>query len=112
VFVADQAGNFSLQIPNNRERRLLASMPPAVVLARPDGLIEAEACFGSYSLDAASRRLTLRVTDCLFLGCDRLDRTADVKIDGDVMEITSAAEPSLTGAFYSYSKWQRRCCSR
>jgi hypothetical protein len=53
------------------------------------------------------QRLILRVGGCLFKGCDKADRDADVEIHGDTLKMTTAAGSSPTGAFYSYTVWKR-----
>jgi hypothetical protein len=110
LFMVDRQGNYSFQIMSNDGRRLSAATPPAVVPVRGDGLLEAMTYFGAYSIDEAKRRLTLHVTHCLFRSCDRTDRTAELKIRGDMLELTSAVEPSPTGAASSYTVWKRECC--
>lgn len=110
IFMADRQGHFSFQIMSNHGRHLLANSPPAVVMARDDGLLEAESYFGVYRVDEQQRKLTLHIEHCLFRGCDQTDRTAEIKVDRNKLESTSAAEPSPTGAFYSYMIWKRECC--
>ena len=112
MFMADHQGNFSFQIMSNRGRRLLANSPPAVVMARGDGLLEAMTYFGIYVVDEGGRKLTLHIAYCLFKGCDRTDRDADFRIQGDTLEMTSVAESSPTGAFYSHTVWKRQCCTQ
>lgn len=110
LFMADREGNFSFQIMSNHGRHLFANSPPAVVMARYDGLLEAMTYFGAYAVDEEKRELTLLVAHCQFRGCDRADRKAELSIKGDTLTMTSAVEPSPTGAFYSYTVWKRECC--
>ena len=112
MFMADRQGNFSFQVMSNRGRRLFANSPPAVVMARSDGLLEAVTYVGIYVVDEDRRKLTLHVAYCLFTGCDQTDRVADLRIEGDILEMTSATESSPTGAFYSYTVWKRQCCTQ
>ena len=110
LFIADSAGNFSFQIMSNHKRRLLFGLPPAVVMLRGDGLIEAATFFGSYIVDEKTRKLTLHVAHCLFGGCDRADRTAELTFHEDTLTMVSALDSSPTGAFYSHIVWKRECC--
>jgi hypothetical protein len=110
LFIADAEGNFSLQIMSNHPRRVLIGFPPAVVMARNDGLIEAVTYFGSYVVDEPTQTLTLHVAHCLFRGCDRTDRAAELKFHGNILQMISTVETSPTGAFYTHSMWRRACC--
>lgn len=100
-FMADGAGNFSFQIMNGDERRYAAGGGlPAV---KPPALIYS----GTYALDRRNNKLTLHLSNCVFRSCDNADRTADLRIRGDTMELISAAERSPTGASYSRIVWKR-----
>ena len=76
----------------------------------PTGILEAMTYFGTYDVNERSHKLTLHVLHCLFRSCDNINRTAELKIYGDTMELISAAETSPTGAFYSRTVWKRECC--
>jgi hypothetical protein len=110
LFMADAEGNFSYQIMSNHKRRLLIGLPPAVVMSRNDGLIEAVNYFGSYVVDETAQTLTLHIAHCLFRGCDRTDRAAELKFHENMLQMTSVLESSPTGAFYTHTVWKRECC--
>jgi hypothetical protein len=103
--IADENGNFSLQIMNLGARRHSATPAPCVASS---GLIDAITYFGTYFLDSAGERLTLRVERCLFKECDLIDQKITSKIDGNVMEWISFDPFSTTGAYYRQFVWQRK----
>ena len=105
--MADQQGNFSFQIMSTDGRRYAARGTPSMI--SPTGILEAMTYFGTYEVNERSNKLTLHVVHCLFRSCDNNNRTADLKIRGDTMELISAVE-TLTGAFYSRTVWKRECC--
>ena len=107
--MTDRRGNFSLQI--SPEGRFDSADTQGTVNKTPDGgSLNATTYFGTYLVDDASRKLTLRIEHCLFRNCDQTNRTAELKIRGDTMELMSAIKPSLTGAPYSHTIWKRECC--
>jgi hypothetical protein len=107
LFMADGHGNFSFQIVSIDGRRYAAKGPVGMGGA---GIIEAMTYFGTYAVNERHHKLTLHVGYCLFRSCDNTDRTADLKILGDTMELVSTVDTSLTGASYSRTVWQRGCC--
>jgi Lipocalin-like domain len=109
-FMADRRGNFSFQIMSDDGRAYSANTRSTVVKVRSEGILEAMTYFGTYRVDEAKHKLTLQVTHCLFRSCDGTDRTAELKILGDTMTLTSAFESSATGAPYSHTEWKRECC--
>jgi hypothetical protein len=103
--IADENGNFSLQIMNLGARRYSATPAPCV---DSSGLIDAMAYFGTYFLDSTGERLTLRVERCLFKECDLIDQVITSRINGNVMEWISFDAFSTTGAYYRQFVWQRK----
>ena len=77
--------------------------------AGPAGIAEAMTYFGTYAVNEKNYKLTLHLAYCLFRSCDNTDRTAELKIIGDTMELISAVD-TPTGASYSRTVWKRRCC--
>jgi len=63
--------------------------------------------FGTYSVDAAARELTLDVSRCSFPNWNGTRRKASVAVKDDQLDLTSVLDPSLTGSFYSHSVWKR-----
>jgi hypothetical protein len=102
--MADENGNFSLQMMNLSARRYSA-VPPAQSIDASD-LIDAITYFGTYFLDPTGERLTLRVERCLFRECDLMDQIITLKINGKVMEWVSIDAFSTTGAYYRQFVWQ------
>lgn len=74
------------------------------------GIIEAMTYFGTYAVNERHHKLTLHVEYCLFRSCDNTNRTAELKIVGDTMELISTVDTSPTGASYSHTVWKRSCC--
>ncbi len=109
-FMADRQGNYSLQILGRDGGVYSGNTRPTVINTRVGGHLAATSYFGSYLVDEVGRRLTLRVAYCLFSNCDKTLRTAELKIGGNTMQLTSAVEPSPTGAPYSHTVWKRVCC--
>ncbi len=103
--ITDDDGNFSLQIMNLSARRHSATPAPCV---DSSGLIDAMTYFGTYFLDPAGERLTLRVERCLFKECDLIDQNITTTINGSVMEWVSVDAFSTTGAYYRQFVWQRK----
>lgn len=103
--IADDKGNFSLQIMNLSARRRSATPAPCV---DSSGLIDAMTYFGTYFLDPAGERLTLRVERCLFKECDLVDQIITSKINGNVMQWISFDTFSTAGVYYRQFVWQRR----
>jgi len=90
LFMADRNGNFSFQIVSIDGRRYVAK--------------------GQLLVGKRHHKLTLHVEYCLFRSCDNTNRTAELKIVGDTMELISTVDTSLTGASYSHTVWKRGCC--
>jgi hypothetical protein len=88
--MADRQGNFSFQIMSTDGRRYAAKGPPNMI--SPTGILEAMTYFGTYDVNERSHKLTLHVVHCLFRSCDNSNRTADLKIHGDTMELISACD--------------------
>jgi hypothetical protein len=109
LFMADRHGNFSFQIMSIDGRRYAAKglSPPSMGTA---GIVEAMDYFGTYAVNERNHKLTLHVEYCLFRSCDNTDRTAELKIHGDTMELISTVDISPTGASYSRTVWKRVCC--
>lgn len=103
--ITDHNGNFSLQIMNLSARRPRTTAAQCV---EPSALIDAMAYFGTYFLDPAGERLTLRVERCLFKECDLIDQNITTRINGNVMEWVSIDAFSTTGAYYRQFVWQRK----
>lgn len=110
LFMADQQGNFSFQLMSANGRRYKAGSGSATGMTNAAHIIEAMTYFGSYAVAEQNHKLTLHVAYCLFRSCDRTERTAELRIHGDTMELVSAAESSPTGANYSFMIWKRECC--
>jgi hypothetical protein len=108
LFMADRRGNFSFQIVSIDGRRYAAKSLP-VGIAAP-GIIEAMTYFGTYAVNERNHKLTLHVEYCLFRSRDNTDRTAELKILGNTMELISTVDTSPTGASYSRTVWKRECC--
>ena len=109
LFMADRNGNFSLQIVSIDGRRYAAKGQSPVGMGG-SGIIEAMTYFGTYAVNERHHKLTLHVEYCLFRSCDNTNRTAELKIVGDTMELISTVDTSLTGASYSHTVWKRGCC--
>src|SRR5262245_28012097 len=109
LFMADGHGNFSFQIVSIDGRRYAAKGKSPVGMGGA-GILEAMTYFGTYAVNERHHRLTLHVGYCLYRSCDNTDRTADLKILNDTMELVSTVDTSLTGASYSRTVWQRGCC--
>jgi hypothetical protein len=109
LFMADRNGNFSFQIMSIDGRRYAAKGLTPVGMSAP-GIIEAMTYFGTYAVNERNHKLTLHVEYCLFRSRDNTDRTAELKILGDTMELISTVDTSPTGASYSRTVWKRRCC--
>jgi Lipocalin-like domain len=109
-FMVDRRGNFSFQIMNQDGRAYSANTRVAVIKTRAGGIVEATTYFGTYLVDEASHKLTLQVAYCLFRSCDKTERTAELKIHGNTMELMSVVGPSPTGAPSSHTIWKRECC--
>jgi hypothetical protein len=109
LFMADRHGNFSFQIMSIDGRGYAAKglSPPSMGTA---GIVEAMDYFGTYAVNERNHKLTLPVEHCLFRSCDNTDRTAELKIHGDTMELISTVDISPTGASYSRTVWKRVCC--
>ena len=110
LFMADGAGNFSFEVMASGASSQAAIGKPRLGKTDSAGMPQATAYFGTYVLDQRDRKLTLHVSNCLLRSCEETDRTAEVRIRGDTMELISAAESSPTGASYSHIVWKRRCC--
>jgi hypothetical protein len=109
LFMADRHGNFSFQIVSIAGRRYAAKGQSPIGMGGA-GIIEAMTYFGTYAVNEQHHKLTLHVEYCLFRSCDSTDRTAELKILGDTMELISTVDTSLTGASYSRTFWKRGCC--
>ena len=103
LFMADWQGNFSFQVMSDDGQKIESpdgSTPSA-------GILEALIYFGTYTLDEQDRELSLHVATCLFRSCNKTDRTTEITIHGDTMDLVSAIEASPTGASYSHMVWKR-----
>jgi hypothetical protein len=109
LFMADRHGNFSFQIVSIDGRRYAAKGQSPVGMGGA-GIIEAMTYFGTYVVNERNHKLTLHVESCLFRSCDNTNRTAELKILGDTMELISTVDTSPTGASYSRTVWKRGCC--
>ena len=109
-FMVDRRGNFSFQIMSQDGRAYSANTRAAVIKTRAGGIVEATTYFGTYLVDEATHKLTLQVAYCLFRSCDKTERTAELKISGNTLKLTSAFETSPTGAPTSLTVWKRECC--
>jgi hypothetical protein len=109
LFMADRHGNFSFQIMSIDGRRYPAKGLSSVSMGN-GGIVEAMDYFGIYAVNEGNHKLTLYVEYCLFRSCDATDRTAELKIHGDTMELISTVDASPTGASYSRTVWKRMCC--
>ena len=109
LFMADRHGNFSFQIVSIDGRRYAAKGQSPVGMGG-DGIIEAMSYFGTYAVNERHHKLTLHVEYCLFRSCDNTNRTAELKIVGDTMELISTVDTSPIGASYSHTVWKRGCC--
>jgi len=109
LFMADRNGNFSFQIVSIDGRRYVAKGQLLVGMGSA-GIIEAMTYFGTYAVNERHHKLTLHVEYCLFRSCDNTNRTAELKIVDDTMELISTVDTSLTGASYSHTVWKRGCC--
>src|SRR5262249_31776351 len=93
LFMADRHGNFSFQIVSIDGRRYAAKGQSPVGMGGA-GIIEAMSYFGTYAVNERHHKLTLRVEYCLFRSCDNTNRTAELKIVGDTMELISTVDTS------------------
>jgi Lipocalin-like domain len=109
LLMADRHGNFSFQIMSIDGRRYAAKGLSPVSTGN-GGIVEAMDYFGTYAVNEGNHKLTLHVEYCLFRSCDATDRTAELKIHGDTMELISTVDASPTGASYSRTVWKRVCC--
>jgi hypothetical protein len=109
LFMADGHGNFSFQIVSIDGRRYAAKSQLPVGMGGA-GIIEGITYFGTYAVNERHHKLTLHVEYCLFRSCDNTNRTAELKIVGDTMELISTVDTSPTGASYSRTVWKRGCC--
>jgi hypothetical protein len=109
LLMADPHGNFSFQIMSIDGRRYAAKGLSPVSMGN-GGIVEAMDYFGTYAVNKGNHKLTLHVEYCLFRSCDATDRTAELKIYGDTMELISTVDASPTGASYSRTVWKRVCC--
>jgi hypothetical protein len=109
LFMADRHGNFSFQIVSVDGRRY-AAKGQSTVRMDGAGMIEAMTYFGTYAVNERHHKLTLHVEYCMFRSCDNTDRTAELKIVDDTLELISTVDTSLTGASYSRTVWKRGCC--
>ena len=109
LLMADRHGNFSFQIMSIDGRRYAAKGLSPVSMGTA-GIVEAMDYFGTYAVNEGNHKLTLHVEYCLFRSCDATDRTAELKIHGDTMELISTVDASPTGAPYSRTVWKRVCC--
>ena len=109
LLMADPHGNFSFQIMSIDGRRYAAKGLSPVSMGN-GGIVEAMDYFGTYAVNKGNHKLTLHVEYCLFRSCDATDRTAELKIYGDTMELISTVDVSPTGASYSRTVWKRVCC--
>ncbi len=107
LFLADWQGNFSFQVMGDDERRdgRKAGSPDGSTPS--PGILEAMIYFGTYTLDEQDRQLSLHLATCLFRSCSQIDRTTEISIRGDTMDLVSALKASPTGAFYSHMVWKR-----
>ena len=102
-FIVTESGQFSLLLFSAEGRRL--GPRTKADGAEPNGLIEAIAYFGTYTVQACV--LTLEISHCLFRSCDRSARRASISFVNDRLILTSAVLDSLTGSFYSGLMWNR-----
>ena len=109
-FMADRQGNFSFQIMNRGGRPYAANSRVPTVETPGVGIIGAMTYFGTYAVDEKIHKLKLQIATCLFRSCDQTERTAELKFSGNTMELTSATEPSPTGATYTHMVWKKECC--
>ena len=109
LFMADQHGNFSFQIMSIDGRRYAAKGLSSTSMGTA-GIVEAMHYFGTYAVNEQNHKLTLHVEYCLFRSCDNTDRTAELKVHGDTLELISAVDTLPTGASYSRTVWKRACC--
>ena len=109
LFMADRHGNFSFQIMSIDGRRYAAKGLSSTSMGTA-GIVEAMHYFGTYAVNEQNHKLTLHVEYCLFRSCDNTDRTAELKIHGDTLDLISAVDTLPTGASYSRTVWKRVCC--
>ena len=109
LFMADRHGNFSFQIMSIDGRRYAAKGLSSTSMGTA-GIVEAMHYFGTYAVSEQNHKLALHVEYCLFRSCDNTDRTAELKIHGDTLELMSAVDTLPTGASYSRTVWKRVCC--
>ncbi len=103
LFMADWQGNFSFQVMSDDGQK--AGSPDGSTPSA--GVLEALTYSGTYTLDEQDRELSLHVATCLFRSCSKTDRTTEITIRGDTMDLVSAVEASPTGASYSHMVWKR-----
>ena len=109
LFMADRHGNFSFQIMSIDGRRYAAKGLSSTSMGTA-GIVEAMHYFGTYGVNEQNHKLALHVEYCLFRSCDNTDRTAELKIHGDTLELISAVDTLPTGASFSRTVWKRVCC--
>ena len=109
LFMADRHGNFSFQIMSIDGRRYAAKGLSSTSMGTA-GIVEAMHYFGTYAVHERNHKLTLHVEYCLFRSCDNTDRTAELKIHEDTLELISAVDTLPAGASYSRTVWKRVCC--
>jgi hypothetical protein len=109
LFMADRHGNFSFQIMSIDGRRYAAKGLSSTSMGTA-GIVEGMHYFGTYAVNEQNHKLALHVEYCLFRSCDNTDRTAELKIHGDTLELISAIDTLPTGASYSRTVWKRVCC--
>jgi len=109
LFMADRHSHFSFQIISI-DGRCYAAKGLSPVSMGNAGIVEAMDYFGTYAVSEGKHKLTLHVEYCLFRSCDATDRTAELKIHGDTMELISTVDASPTGVPYSRTVWKRVCC--
>jgi len=107
LFMADWQGNFSFQVMGDDELREGQKAGSPDGSTPSPGILEAMIYFGTYTLDEQDRELSLHLATCLFRSCSKTDRTTEISIRGDTMDLVSAVKASPTGAFYSHMVWKR-----
>ena len=105
--VFDSYGHFSFQIFGpavkfeSNDRKLGTALENGIAM---QGSL---AYFGTYSVDSAKLQLTLHVKRCLFPNWNGVDRKASLTLNNTGLDLTSSAEPSLSGSYFSHSVWKR-----
>jgi hypothetical protein len=105
--VLDSHGHFSFQIFGpavkfaSNDRKLGTALENGIAM---QGSL---AYFGTYSVDSSKVELTLHVKVCLFPNWNGTDRRASLTVNDSRLDLTSAAEPSFSGSYYSHSVWKR-----